>query len=113
MRRRTELEPFLALLMSPSGQQHHLEITVCTTAWLHQADLLDVDQIFSDVPDADIPEKRNLRQLIQQVLCRHQITGFESFDEPIVDGRQQLARLLGTALLMLQPCKACRCSLLP
>jgi hypothetical protein len=57
--------------------------------------------------------KRNLRQLIQQALCRHQIAGIESFGEPIVDGRQQLARLLGTVLLMLQPCKACGCSQLP
>jgi hypothetical protein len=42
--------------------------------------------------------KANLSQLIQQALCRHQIAGFESFGEPIVDGRQQLARFLGTAL---------------
>ena len=63
--------------------------------------------------EAGIPEKRNLSQLIQQALCRHQIAGFESFGELTVDGRQQLARLLGTALLMLQPCKACGCSQLP
>jgi hypothetical protein len=59
------------------------------------------------------PEKRNLSPLIQHALCRHQIGGFESFGEPIVDGRLQLARLLGSALLMLQPCKACGCSQLP
>src|SRR6266851_1362671 len=55
------------------------------------------------VPESDISEKRNLRQLIQQALCHHQIAGFESFGEPIVDGCQQLACLLGTTLLMLQP----------
>jgi hypothetical protein len=59
------------------------------------------------------PEERNLSQLIQHALCRHQIAGFESFGEPIVDGRLQLAHLLGTAPLMPQPCKACGCSQLP
>ena len=39
---------------SRSGQQHHLEITVCATARLHQADLFDADRFFSDVPTPDI-----------------------------------------------------------
>ena len=62
------------------------------------------------VPEADVPEQRDLSQLIQKALCRHQIASFESFREPIVDGRQQLARFLGTALLVMQPCKAYGCS---
>jgi hypothetical protein len=43
------------------GQQHHLVITVCATARLHQADLLDADRFFSDVPGPDLafsPEAR-------------------------------------------------------
>jgi hypothetical protein len=36
----------------------------------------------AEAPEAEIPEKRNLSQLIQQALCRHQIAGFESFGEP-------------------------------
>jgi hypothetical protein len=37
---------------SSLGHQHHSEMTGCATALLHQADLLDADRFFSDVPRA-------------------------------------------------------------
>jgi hypothetical protein len=93
-------------IISPKGPLQTLECYLSDGIYRDRGDITAVDRVLR--PSCQLQQScLKLRQIVQQRLCRFEISGREPFGKPVVDWLEECRRIGGTAAIAQQPGKAC------